>query len=138
MKGLNKLSVNGGILRFVTSNLHTLSLDRIFTKGLNGDNQPIGNYTPFTIKKKKEKSRFTSTSVNLQDSGKLRNSYVFTCTDKECKLGFIEISRGDGETNTSIKKKLEEQYGDNLFSLTQGENREIDNLIGDFMDKIFR
>ena len=65
-------------------------------------------------------------------------SYIFSCNKNECELGFANISRGDGSTNTEIKNKLEKQYGDNLFELTNEEEAEIDNLVDDYIDKTFR
>ena len=57
IKELGQLS---GVGRFVASNLHTLTLDRIFTRGIGGDGKKIGTYSLVTIKNKKKKGRFSS------------------------------------------------------------------------------
>jgi hypothetical protein len=133
LKGLMLTSM---VARKVASDLHTLSFDRIFTQGLNASGSQIGTYTPFTIRKKKEKGRFTSSKVNLRDTDKLANSYLFHCTSNtNCNIGFANISRGDGKTNSELKVKLENQYGD-IFGLTAKEEGEIDEIIADFLDNI--
>lgn len=121
--------------RVVAANLHTLTLDRIFTKGLNSAGSQIGTYTPFTIRKKKEKGRFTSNRVNLRDSEQFVNAYVFHCSGKSCAIGFANTSRNDSETNSKLKTKLETQYGP-IFDLTAQEDAEIDEIILDELENI--
>lgn len=123
------------IPRIVAANLHTLTLDRIFTKGINSAGSQIGTYTPFTIRKKKEKGRFTSNKVNLRDTEQFVNAYVFGCSGNSCVLGFASTGRNDGETNARIKKKLETQYGP-IFDLTKQEEAEIDEIILEFVDNV--
>jgi len=62
----------------------------------------------------------------------LAGSYIFSTKGKnEFVLGFAQVSRGDGETNTSIIKKLEEQYGQ-IFQITTSEAQGIDDSISVF------
>lgn len=134
---LADLAKTSQVGRFLGANLHTLTLDRIFTKGIASNGSPLGTYTPVTISIKKRKGRFTSSKVNLRDTGKLANSYIFSTKGSVVDIGFTEVSRGDGNTNKELKNKLEEQYGD-IFDLTSQEEGEIDGIIGDFLDKIYR
>jgi len=137
MNDLERLGKNSQLSRFVASNLHTLTLDRIFTQGKSGSGSSIGSYASGTIKKKKKEGRFTSNKVNLRNTEQLVGSYIFNCSNGVCELGFAAISRNDKTTNTEVKKSLERQYGDDLFNLTSQEEKEVDNLIEDYLDKVF-
>lgn len=135
LRGLNVIDSQVG--RVVASDLLTLSRVRIFDDGINSSGSKIGDYTPVTISIKKSKGRFTSSKVNLRNTGKLANSYIFSQKKKnEFVLGFANISRGDGKTNTELIEKIETQYGA-VFALTSKEAGEIDNIIGDFLDRNF-
>jgi hypothetical protein len=133
--GLKNLGEENRMLRTIAANLHTITLDRIFTKGINSEGNKIGEYRPVSIAIKKEKERFTSSTVNFRDTGKLANSYLFETSRGGYVLGFANISRGDGKTNSELVKKLEEQYGE-VFALTDEEDKEIDNIIDDFLDRL--
>lgn len=133
-----QLTASSQIGRAVASDLLTLTRIRIFDKGIATDGNEIGTYSNVTVAIKKKKGRFTSTSVNLRDTGKLANSYVFSQKNKDkFVLGFAAISRGDGKTNDELVTKIETQYGQ-VFQLTSGEAQEIDNIIDDFLDRIWK
>lgn len=131
-KGLSEID---GLARFVGTSIHSETLDRIFTKGIASDGSSIGEYAESTISLKKKEGRFTSKKVNLRDSEKLVGSYIFNFKGNVVLLGFREISRGDGTTNKKIVDSLEGRYGD-IFSLTSEENKLIDELTDDYLDKI--
>lgn len=134
----NQLTITSQIGRAVASDLLTLTRIRIFDKGIATDGSEIGTYSNVTVSIKKKKGRFTSTSVNLRDTGKLANSYVFSQKNKDkFVLGFAAISRGDGKTNDELVTKIETQYGQ-VFQLTSNEAQEINNIIGDFLDRIWK
>jgi len=141
MKDLNGLSVDGAVWRFAMSNVLSLSRDRIFTKGLNSKGEQIGEYADVSIRKKKDKGRFTSRKVNLRDTETLVNSYIVTRKGKQWQIGFTSGSRegdeGQSVSNTEVIKKLEEQYGDDLFGATDEELALIPELIGDYLDLNF-
>ena len=133
-----QLAATSGIGRAVASDLLTLTKIRIFEDGKATDGSEIGTYTANTIAIKKKKGRFTSSKVNLRDTGKLASSYIFSTKGKnEFVLGFAQVSRSGGETNTSIIKKLEEQYGQ-IFQITRSEAQGIDASIEDFLDRIYK
>ena len=133
-----QLSMTSGIGRAVASDLLTLTRIRIFDKGIATDGTEIGTYSNVTVSIKKAKGRFTSSKVNLRDTGKLANSYSFSPKGKDkWVIGFASISRGDGKTNAELVTKIEEQYGQ-VFQLTRDEAQEIDNIIGDFLDRIWK
>lgn len=133
-----QLTASSQIGRAVASDLLTLTRIRIFDKGIATDGSEIGTYSNVTVSIKKKKGRFTSTSVNLRDTGKLANSYLFSQKGKDnFVLGFAAISRGDGKTNDELVTKIEKQYGQ-VFQLTSDEAQEIDNIIGDFLDRIWK
>ena len=122
-------------------NLLSVSRERIFDKGLNSNGQPIGDYTITTVRIKKDKGRFTSRKVNLRDTETLVNSYIVTRKGKQWQIGFTSGSRegdeGQSVSNTEVIKKLEEQYGDDLFGATDEELALIPELIGDYLDLNF-
>lgn len=135
---LKQLRLTDQVGRAVASDLLTLSKVRIFDDGINSDGSKIGQYTPVTVSIKKSKGRFSGTNVNLRDTGKLANSYVLSKKGKnDFVLGFAGISRGDGKTNSQLVKEIEEKYG-SVFGLTSKENGEINNIIGDFLDRIYK
>lgn len=124
------------VARKVGSDLHSITLDRIFTKGIAADGAKIGTYAPATISIKKSKGRFTSTTVNLRDTETLANSYSFSSKGAVADLGFRNATK-NGVSNTEKIKKLEDKYGD-VFGLTKGEESEIDEIIEDFLDTIVK
>jgi hypothetical protein len=137
LNGLNTISSQIG--RAVASDLHTLTLVRIFDDVIASDGSKIGTYSPVTVSIKKSKGRFTGNDVNLTDTGKLKNSYLVKPKGKkDYVLGFANVSRADGKTNTQLVNELEgEKYNKNIFALTSNEAREINNIIGDFLDRNF-
>ena len=134
---VKQLAATSLIGRAVASDLLTLTRVRIFDDGIASDGSKIGDYSQKTVSIKKSKGRFSSFNVNLVDTGKLSNSYIFSCKGKTCDIGFANISRGDGKTNSELVTKIEKQYGD-VFNLTNKENSEINNIVGDFLDRIYK
>lgn len=134
---LKQLGQTTQVGRAVASDLLTLTRVRIFEDGKNSKGSNIGEYTPATVSIKKSTGRFTSNKVNLRDTGKLANSYILSCKKNKCELGFAAISRGDGKTNDQLVKEIEQKYGA-VFALTSAESKEIDNIMEDFMDRIFK
>ena len=141
MNDLNKLSVNGAVWRFIGANMLSLSRERIFDEGKNSEGKQIGDYSEFTIRKKKDDGRFTSRKVNLRNTDTLANSYIVSFDNKGFKLGFTSASRpsddGGSINNTKLIEKLEAQYGDDLFGATDDELDLIDELVGDYLDLNF-
>jgi len=129
---LSKLSKVG---RVIGADLHTLTLDRIFSDGIASNGSKLGTYSPTTISLKKSAGHFTSINVNLRNTDKLASSYTFDVKGNDVNLGFQAISRGDGSTNKEIMAKLEKQYG-TIFALTSQETSEIDEIISDYLDKV--
>ena len=125
-------SFSSQVARKVGSDLHSIILDRVFTRGIATDGAKIGTYTPTTISIKKSKGRFTSKNVNLRDTDTLANSYTFSTKGDAVDLGFRSASRG-GVSNSDKIEKLESQYGE-LFGLTNNEVSEIDGIIEDFLN----
>ena len=89
------------VARKVGSDLYSLTLDRIFTKGIAADGAKIGTYAESTVSLKKSEGRFTSKQVNLRDTETLVNSYRFQTNGNKVELGFIDRSK-DG---VKIQKK---------------------------------
>ena len=132
-----QLALTSKIGRAVASDLHTLTRIRIFEDGKATNGKPLGTYKESTIKRKKRKGRFTSSKVNLRDTEKLANSYIFSTKGKnDYVLGFAEISR-PRTPNSKIIKYLEEQYGQ-IFQITTSEAQGIDASIEDFLDRIYK
>jgi hypothetical protein len=121
------------VARKIGSDLHTITLDRIFTEGIASNGQKIGTYSPGTISIKKKKGRFTSKQVNLRDTETLVNSYKFETKGDLVELGFIKKEK-DGVSNSKKVKDLKEKYGD-IFGLTDKEKSFIDDIAQDFLDK---
>ena len=133
---MDDLSKLDGLTRFVGIALHSETLDRIFTKGIDSSGSSLGTYSNDTISLKKSQGHFTSNKVNLRNTDQLANSYIFQPKGKEILLGFRNINRNDKTTNAKVIQNLEKQYGD-IFGLTSKEDKLIDDLIEDYTDKIF-
>ncbi len=133
---IDQLKLTSQIGRIVGSDLFTLTKVRIFDDGIASDGNPIGTYSPVTVSIKKSKGRFTSKDVNLRDTETLANSYTFKGEGDSTEVGFRSATK-NGVSNTEKIKKIEEKYGD-VFALTANEEGEIDNIIGDFLDRIYR
>ena len=133
---LKQLALTSQVGRVVGSDLFTLTKKRIFTDGIASDGASIGTYSPVTVSIKKSKGRFTSKEVNLRDTETLANSYTFEGKGDSAEIGFRGATK-NGVSNAEKIKKIEQRYGD-VFGLTSKEEGEIDNIIDDFVDRIYK
>lgn len=84
--------------------------DQLYRRGVNGNNEKIWSYAPYTASTiaRKKKAGQPSTRVTLKDTGDF-HSAMFVVFDED---GFY-ITSSDEKT-----KWLVERYGDNIFRLT--------------------
>lgn len=76
-------------------------------------------------------------------TGQLKKSYYFEGRKGEAVIGFLDVKRltPDGKatstTNKEVQQGLEAQK-DKIFELTASEEKQIDNIINDYLDEVFK
>ena len=116
---------------FAAQNILSSMKVRIFKDGQNADGQ---TFTPAPSTKKRKKGRFgDSNKLIFTETRELQNSLVAIPIPKGAGIA-AEGSRGD-LTNKELGDILDDDFG--IFSLNKSEERQLDQSIQDFLNKIF-
>lgn len=149
---LNELKNTDTVILSVLSTIQAAQIERIFDKGLDGNDQSIGQYstTPISIsfkrqarktrstyfkggyKEYKEKTGYDSSKVTLQDTGQMRDDYSVIKIDKNLYgLGF------KNDFNSNKADWNEAHFKKEIFAQSPSEERILDEAFEVELDRIF-
>lgn len=96
--------------------IELITIEQLYNKGIRGDGVSLGEYSPFTIKIKKQKGQPVD-RVTLKDEGDFYKSFTFEGEGLQYK-----VMAEDEKDKTN--KALSEVYGESIIELTD-ENKMV-------------
>lgn len=109
--------------------IHAEFKDRVFNKGLDKNEQIIGNYKPITIERKKRKGKKNITLVNLTDTTSLRKDI------KVLREKSIAFSTEYGENVSSYNEK---NFNKEIFEPSKKEKEIFIKNLNEHLSKLWK
>lgn len=151
IKELNELKNTDKVLLSVLTTVHAEQVERIFDKGLDADEQPIGEYStkPISVSKKNQVRKTRSTyfaggykqykqeigfdgKVNLVLTGQMRSDYsVVKVEDNIYGLGF------KNDFNSDKADWNEANFQKEIFAVSPTEDKILDDAFEVELKRIF-
>lgn len=149
---LNELKNTDKVLTSVLSSVHANQVERIFDKGLDANDQPIGSYStkPISIAKKKQARNtgktyfkdgyaaykqaigFDPNKVNLVDSGQMMSDYSIIKIDAHAYgIGF------KNELNADKSEGNEKRFNKEIFAHSPSDDEVLDRAFDFELKRIF-
>jgi hypothetical protein len=123
----------------IVSTTHDEQLERLFEKGIKGNNRQIGQYKSEEYKKQRKKRGRQTSFVDLKFTNELQQDFGNSITPT--KTGFITGVKKKGKsksgaTNGQKVDFLKDRYGDELWKITPKETKQYQSRMKKAINKI--